>query len=209
MEHVQLLYTVDFAARKHRQQIRKDPERTPRISFSHDFFGAAYIVHPIGVARLLAEAGVTDLATLQAAILHDTVEDTDTTFDEVSENPMGWRVACLEQNFGDEVKSIVADCTDDKTLHKEERKRLQIETASHKSFKAKQVKLADKLYNLRDMQRAIPVGWTKERVQEYYVWAKKVVNGCRGVNSSLEQQLDDIFENGTLTYKGEVIKCHP
>jgi len=185
MEHVQLLYTVDFAARKHRQQIRKDPERTP------------YIVHPIGVARLLAEAGVTDLATLQAAILHDTVEDTDTTFNE------------LEQNFGAEVKTIVAECTDDKTLLKEERKRLQIETAPHKSFKAKQVKLADKLHNLRDMQRAIPVGWTKERVQEYYVWAKKVVNGCRGVNSSLEQQLDAIFENGTLTYKGEVIKCHP
>ncbi|RUO96178.1 guanosine-3',5'-bis 3'-pyrophosphohydrolase MESH1-like protein, partial [Jimgerdemannia flammicorona] len=186
MDHIQLLYAIDFAARKHVRQTRKDPENSP------------YIVHPIGVARLLGEAGVTDLATLQAAVLHDTVEDTDTSFEEASHCQyysgnrlrlpvlLWWlndsnKTLCLliklEEQFGAEVRSIVAECTDDTSLPRSERKRLQIELAPHKSLKAKQVKLADKLYNLRDIQRAIPRGWSKQRVHEYFVWSKKVVDG--------------------------------
>jgi len=56
------------------------------------------------------------------------------------------------------------------------------------------VKLADKLYNLRDLERATPEGWTPERVQEYYEWAQKVVNGLRGTNKNLEDNLDEIFK---------------
>ncbi|KAI8050810.1 AGAP004597-PA [Syncephalis plumigaleata] len=165
-----ILHAADFAARKHKSQRRKDPEKTP------------YINHPIGVAYLLAEAGVTDTVVLQAALLHDTVEDTDTSFDEI------------EQIFGAQVRSVVDECTDDKNLPKAERKRLQIVTAPHKSTRAKQVKLADKLYNLRDLQRATPEGWTSERVHDYFVWARQVVDGCRGTNDSLEKQLDELFE---------------
>lgn len=166
---------LNFAAMKHREQRRKDPEKTP------------YINHPIGVAYILSSEGdVTDLEVLMAAVLHDTVEDTETTFEEI------------EENFGVEIRKIVAEVTDDKNLPKMERKRLQIEHALHVSPNAKLVKLADKLYNLRDLQRSAPEGWTKKRCDEYFIWAKKVVDNLRGTNSKLEKALDDVFEEQGL-----------
>ncbi|KAF7239573.1 Guanosine-3',5'-bis(diphosphate) 3'-pyrophosphohydrolase MESH1 [Varanus komodoensis] len=166
-----LLDTADFAARKHAAQRRKDPERTP------------YINHPIGVAQILAqEAGVADLAVLQAALLHDTVEDTDTTFAEI------------EERFGEEVRRIVEEVTDDKALPKAERKRLQIERAARSSRAAALVKLADKLYNLRDMNRCAPQGWSAKRVQEYFLWASKVVKGLQGTSPVLEEKLWLLFK---------------
>lgn len=117
-----------------------------------------------------------------AAILHDTVEDTETTFDEI------------EENFGPEIKNIVAEVTDDKSLPSQERKRLQIEHALTSSRKANLIKLADKLYNLRDLQRGLPAGWTETRRQEYFVWAKKVINNLRGTNAKLEAHLFKIFQ---------------
>ncbi|CAJ1049890.1 guanosine-3'%2C5'-bis(diphosphate) 3'-pyrophosphohydrolase MESH1 [Xyrichtys novacula] len=132
---VLLLETVNFAAEKHRNQRRKDPDKTP------------YINHPIGVARILShEGGVTDIQVLQAALLHDTVEDTDTS------------PAELEEKFGSVVAGIVQEVTDDKSLPKQERKRQQVEHAPHCSHQAKLVKLADKLYNLRDLNRCTPTG---------------------------------------------------
>ncbi|XP_061742948.1 guanosine-3',5'-bis(diphosphate) 3'-pyrophosphohydrolase MESH1 isoform X1 [Nerophis ophidion] len=168
---VLLVETVDFAARKHRKQRRKDEEGTP------------YINHPIGVARILShEGGVTDIETLQAALLHDTLEDTDTKNEE------------LETKFGAIVARIVREVTDDKSLPKQERKRLQVEHAPHCSHQAKLVKLADKLYNLRDLNRCTPVGWTAERVQQYFVWASEVVKGLKGTNSALEEKLEELFK---------------
>uniref|UniRef100_A0A672H740 Guanosine-3',5'-bis(diphosphate) 3'-pyrophosphohydrolase MESH1 n=1 Tax=Salarias fasciatus TaxID=181472 RepID=A0A672H740_SALFA len=170
-----LLETVNFAAEKHRNQRRKDPEGTP------------YINHPIGVARILShEGGITDIEVLQAALLHDTVEDTDTTHAE------------LEAKFGPVVARIVQEVTDDKSLPKQERKRLQVEHAPHCSHQAKLVKLADKLYNLRDLNRSTPAGWTAERVQEYFVWASQVVKGLRGTNSVLEEKLEELFKQRGL-----------
>lgn len=113
--------------------------------------------------------------------MHDTVEDTDTTIEEI------------EENFGLTIKNIVAEVTDDKSLPKEERKRLQIVHAITISHEAKLVKLADKLYNLRDLQRSLPSWWTEERRTEYYAWAKKVVDNLRGTNKALEDELDKIF----------------
>ncbi|XP_041849249.1 guanosine-3',5'-bis(diphosphate) 3'-pyrophosphohydrolase MESH1 [Melanotaenia boesemani] len=166
-----LLETVNFAADKHRNQRRKDSEGTP------------YINHPIGVARILShEGGITDIEVLQAALLHDTVEDTDTT------------PAELEAKFGPVVSRIVQEVTDDKSLSKQERKRQQVEHAPHRSHQAKLVKLADKLYNLRDLNRCTPVGWTAERVQEYFVWACEVVKGLKGTNSALEEKLEELFK---------------
>lgn len=130
---------------------------------------------------MTAEGGIKDLVVLQAALLHDTVEDTDTSFEE------------LEEKFGKRVTAVVREVTDDKNLPKEERKRLQIVHAAHCSFEAKLVKLADKLYNLRDLCRTSPIGWTPERVQEYFQWAKKVVDGIRGTCPALEIELDKIF----------------
>ncbi|MBN3316877.1 MESH1 pyrophosphohydrolase, partial [Atractosteus spatula] len=165
-----LLETVNFAAEKHKYQRRKDPEGTP------------YINHPIGVARILSqEGGVMDIAVLKAALLHDTVEDTDTTLLE------------LEAMFGTTVARIVQEVTDDKSLPKQERKRLQVEHAPHCSHQAKLVKLADKLYNLRDLNRCTPSGWTAERVQEYFLWAAEVVKRLRGTNIALEDKLQQLF----------------
>uniref|UniRef100_A0A673B0M7 Guanosine-3',5'-bis(diphosphate) 3'-pyrophosphohydrolase MESH1 n=1 Tax=Sphaeramia orbicularis TaxID=375764 RepID=A0A673B0M7_9TELE len=130
-----LIETVNFAAEKHKNQRRKDPDGTP------------YINHPIGVARILShEGGITNIQVLQAALLHDTVEDTNTS------------PAELQAQFGATVAGIVQEVTDDKSLSKQERKRLQVEHAPHCSHEAKLVKLADKLYNLRDLNRCTPVG---------------------------------------------------
>merc|ERR1712168_917442 len=165
-----LVAATDFAARKHKDQRRKDTDQTP------------YINHPIGVAQILSkEGGVTDVDVLIGALLHDTVEDCDCTFDEI------------ENEFGSRVKGIVAEVTDDKNLEKMERKRLQIENAPKKSKEAKQVKLADKLYNLRDLNRCTPSGWDEERVTNYFIWAQKVVDGLRGACPPLEAELDKLF----------------
>lgn len=161
---------ANFAAIKHKDQRRKDENETP------------YINHPIGVANILVQEGnIHDPVVIIAALLHDTVEDTDTTFEEI------------ETQFGTEVCNIVKEVTDDKSLPKAERKRLQIENAPKCSHKAKLIKLADKLYNLRDLQKAIPVGWSEDRVKEYFKWAKAVVDGCRRTNFNLERELDLIF----------------
>ncbi|NP_001017835.1 guanosine-3',5'-bis(diphosphate) 3'-pyrophosphohydrolase MESH1 [Danio rerio] len=165
-----LLETVNFAAEKHRNQRHKDPEGTP------------YINHPIGVARILSHEGeITDVEVIQAALLHDTVEDTDTTFEE------------LESVFGATVARIVQGVTDDKSLPKAERERQQVEHAPHCSHQAKLVKLADKLYNLRDLNRCTPEGWSAQRVQEYFEWASQVVKGLRGTNAAIEEKLQQLF----------------
>jgi GTP diphosphokinase / guanosine-3',5'-bis(diphosphate) 3'-diphosphatase len=156
-----------FAAHKHRDQRRKGAEASP------------YINHPIAVANVLAnEAGITDSTILAAALLHDTIEDTDTTAKE------------LEAEFGLETASIVVEVTDDKSLSKMERKRLQIEHAATLSRRAKLVKLADKICNVRDMSQSPPVDWSKERKTEYFAWAKQVVDSMRGVSPVLEKLFD-------------------
>jgi guanosine-3',5'-bis(diphosphate) 3'-pyrophosphohydrolase len=142
-----------FASRKHSLQRRKDADASP------------YINHPIALVSILAvEAGVTDMATVCAALLHDTVEDTDTSVEE------------LVETFGAEVASLVQEVTDDKRLPKAERKLRQIEHAAQLSPKARLVKLADKIANLRDMADSPPADWPLARRQEYFDWAKQVVD---------------------------------
>lgn len=165
-----VLRAASFAAFKHRTQRRKDADASP------------YINHPIELARVLAEVGsVTDAVTLCAALLHDTVEDTATTPDE------------LQEAFGPEVRAIVEEVTDDKSLPKAERKRLQIEHAAGASDKAKLVKLADKICNLRDIASSPPANWSLERKQAYFDWAKAVVDRLRGVDARLEAAFDDAY----------------
>ncbi|HVZ46906.1 MAG TPA: HD domain-containing protein [Ramlibacter sp.] len=165
-----LLLAIEFAAGRHRHQRRKDAEASP------------YINHPIALAALLAETGgVDDLVTLQAAILHDTLEDTETTYDE------------LFHLFGKEVADVVLEVTDDKTLEPAMRKHLQVEHAPHKSERAALVKLADKTCNLRDIVTSAPAGWSLERQREYFDWAKRVVDGLPKVNAAMESAFDDAW----------------
>jgi len=161
-----VIQATAFAADKHRNQRRKDHEASP------------YINHPIALANVLAQAGVTDATVLAAALLHDTIEDTDTT------------AAELEQVFGAEIAAIVVEVTDDKALPKAERKQLQIKHAAHISANAKLVKLADKICNLQDIIVSPPLDWSLERKCEYFDWAKQVVDQMRGVHTELERLFD-------------------
>lgn len=165
-----ILKAASFAARKHRDQRRKDAEASP------------YINHPLELARVLSEVGgVTDVATICAALLHDTIEDTATTNEE------------LAQEFGDEIASLVSEMTDDKTLPKVERKRLQVEHAASISIKAKRVKLADKICNLRDVATSPPVDWSLERRRQYFDWSKSVIDRLRGTDEKLEAAFDAAY----------------
>ena len=132
--------------------------------------------------HLLNEAGVEDQRVLIAAVLHDTIDDTDTTELE------------LVRHFGKDVTDFVFEVTDDKTLPKAERKRLQIEHAAHISRRAKLVKLADKICNLRDITASPPADWSIQRKQEYFDWAKSVVDELRGVHPGLEHLFDKTYE---------------
>lgn len=140
-----------------------------------------------GVAYILTSEGkITDLNVIQGALLHDTVEDTNTSFEEI------------EMEFGKKIRDIVFEVTDDKSLPKATRKQLQIEHAKGSSYEAKLIKLADKLYNLRDLERCTPIGWTSNRVNEYFKWSKCVIDELKGTNSALEEQLYAMFEKRNL-----------
>ncbi|RKZ72618.1 MAG: phosphohydrolase [Gammaproteobacteria bacterium] len=164
-----LLAALKFAAKKHRDQRRKDQGATP------------YINHPIEVAETLwFQGNVRDMITIVGALLHDTLEDTNATTEEI------------RQQFGEQVLALVQEVTDDKSLPKLERKRLQIEHAPHQSARAKQVKLADKICNVTDIINSPPHNWSLKRCQEYIDWSKQVVAGLRGINPALEACYDAI-----------------
>lgn len=165
-----LLKALAFAAHKHRDGTRKGESKIP------------YINHPIAVANILVnEGGVTDSDAIVAAILHDTVEDTETTLAE------------LAREFGEQVATIVHEVSDDKSLAKEERKRRQVEHAPSLSPGARLVKLADKICNVRDIIADPPAGWPLERKQNYFDWAKEVVDQIRGANPQLERLFDEAY----------------
>ena len=160
-----------FAAHKHRDQRRKDQQASP------------YINHPLALANVLCNevTGIEDQDVVCAALLHDTIEDTDTTHAEI------------EAEFGLSVLGVVLEVTDDKTLPKAQRKILQIEHAPGLSRSAKLVKLADKICNLRDMASSPPSDWSLDRRIQYFDWAKAVVDGMRGTNEELENLFDKAF----------------
>ncbi len=168
-----ILKAVAFSAEKHRHQRRKDAAASP------------YINHPIELADVLAnEAGITDAEVLCAALLHDTIEDTETSAEELS------------ALFGESITRFVLEVTDDKSLPKDERKRMQIEHAPHLSRQAKLVKLADKICNLRDILDSPPTDWDCARKQAYFDWAERVVAGLRGTHAGLEAIFDDLLARG-------------
>jgi (p)ppGpp synthase/HD superfamily hydrolase len=168
-----ILKAIHFAAEKHKAQRRKDTEASP------------YINHPIQVTEILWRLGnVRDTPLLLASILHDTLEDTDATPDEIKEM------------FGQEVLALVLEVTDDKSLPKEVRKQRQVETTPHKSPHAKLLKLADKISNVQDIIHTPPKDWSLERRQEYVLWSERVVNGLRGVNEKLERRYDELLAEG-------------
>ena len=168
-----VLRAASFSADRHRHQKRKGYDPPP------------YINHPLEVASILANVGgISDVTTLVAALLHDTVEDTSASADD------------LESNFGRDVRLLVDELTDDKDLEKPERKRLQIEHTPALSTAAKQIKLGDKICNMRDVVADPPSDWSLQRRREYLDWAELVVAGCRGANGALERYFDQVMSEG-------------
>ena len=162
---------ISFAAEKHKLQKRKAT-------------GESFITHPIGVAEILYDEGfVTNIEVIVAALLHDTVEDTDATLDDI------------EKEFGSNIAKYVEQCSDDKSLSQVERKKLQIVKAPTKCPEAKLIKIADKLHNMRDLKKLPPPTWSDKRVQGYFVWSYKVCENLRGINYHLDVSLDDFFKS--------------
>ena len=164
-----LFKALAFSAEKHTKQRRKDIDKTP------------YINHPISLANILAQRWVIDENVLCAAILHDTIEDTETTVGE------------LQEHFGEKITSIVLEVTDDKSLEKSIRKQMQVDHAATISHEAKLVKLADKIANITDIINMPPVDWSSDRKKDYFDWAKAVVDNLRGAHQGLEKDFDDLI----------------
>ena len=171
IEQIQaILSAARFAAEKHSRQRRKGDAAEP------------YVNHLIEVAELVAMSlPEPDTNLVIAALLHDSIEDAGVT------------AADLASRFGADVAGLVGEVTDDKSLPKQERKRLQVENAPKKSARAQTIKLADKISNLRSMLASPPAGWDYDRKREYFVWARRVVDGLTAPNAMLKAEFDSTF----------------
>ena len=164
-----VLKATQFAALKHCDQRRKDG-KTP------------YIIHPISVAMILAEIGsIEDLEILSAALLHDTLEDTDTSAHE------------LDKIFGSRVRIIVEELTDNDMLTFSQRKQMQIDNAPYLSKDATLVRIADKISNVSDVIENPPPEWNQKRCNKYVDWAEAVMNNCQKVNQDLENHFFELL----------------
>jgi len=180
MDDLLLLKALAFAAEKHRDHRRKDAEGTP------------YINHLVTVALLVAEAcGKVDREVVAAALLHDTLEDTDTSPEE------------LEAVFGPRVRGLVEEVTDDKTLPKARRKELQVDRAPFLSREAAMIKIADKISNVRDILERPPARWPESRRRAYLAWAADVVARCPKTGTDLERIFSDSLAGGRKKGIGE------
>jgi len=172
----EIFESLNFAAYKHRFQKRKGLKPIP------------YINHPIGVAKHLIEhLHDPSIDILQAAILHDTLEDTNTTFEE------------LKQNFGHMVAEIVKELTDDMSLPYAKRKQVQVEKANYLSYEAGCIKIADKHCNINDVLYS-RIGWMRQRKIQYIKWAQQVVGEISNKNPELEKSFNEI-----VAHAGEVL----
>ncbi len=180
MDIKRILEATRFAAHKHKDQRRKDHAASP------------YIVHPIAAAELLIEAGVTDEDTVIAAILHDTIEDTETTRDEIAEQ------------FGEEIGALVEEVTVIDTGVKKVDKQREIDDASLLSTKAALVRTADKICNMRDVLTDTPKGWSEERRNYYFIWAQKVLKAANAQNSYLQEALREVISKGEVKFSTDL-----
>ena len=162
-----------FATEKHTKQRRKNANKDP------------YINHPMEVMYILTECGITDVNTLCGALLHDTIEDTNTTKEEII------------SRFGEEVYNIVLECSDDKSFDKITRKRQQIKHSENISDKAKLVKLADKYSNIHGLLSDPPSEWSNEQITGYIRWGYVVCQKLYGVQGaeSLDKLVQGLFEH--------------
>lgn len=165
-----ILEAAHFAAEKHSQQKRKGSAAEP------------YINHLLEVAQLVASVlPEPDTNLVIAALLHDTIEDVGVTKED------------LIQRFGTDVAELVMEVTDDKSLPKADRKRLQVEHAAKTSARAQVIKLADKISNLRSLLKGPPSDWDHDRIEEYFLWSKQVVDQLSAPDPVLRAEFEKAF----------------
>jgi (p)ppGpp synthase/HD superfamily hydrolase len=168
MNHItKFVNAIEFAAEKHKLQRRKGYLKIP------------YINHPVKVCKILIDCEETDIDLLLAAILHDTIEDTDTTVKE------------LQELFGEKVTALVTEVTDNMDMDEQERKTLQVTNASRLSSDASLIRIADKIANLSDLIK-YPLNWTTRRKIRYIGWAVDVFNNCKGRNVKLDEAFEEV-----------------
>lgn len=191
MAHRRLIFAMDFAAKKHTNQRRKNAESTP------------YIEHPLGVAKILTEAGIDDTEILEAAILHDVIEDTDCNWKE------------LEENFCPETVAYVREVTDDKSFNRAHRKRLQVDHVRTASLGARLIKMADKIHNLESLFISLPLSWTIKRIMGYILWNKAVTDAAYNDHDPgylpiilLHDRLNIVFSS-KFQFDGKYYNCIP
>jgi GTP diphosphokinase / guanosine-3',5'-bis(diphosphate) 3'-diphosphatase len=171
MDYKSIIRAAVYAAEKHKYQRRKGFNQVP------------YINHPLKVTELLLNCAEDDFVLLIGAVLHDVVEDSDATHEEIAEL------------FGQEVADLVQEVTDNKELPYTTRKELQVKHAGELSVRAKKLKIADKICNIQDIVN-YPLDWTSERRLSYLEWAEQVIEGCRGVCPVLEKIFDETLQEG-------------
>ncbi len=183
LEYFRIYRALTYAKGKHKGQKRKNAK------------GNAYIEHPKEVAVFLYVHGIADTTILMSAMLHDTIEDTDATYEEI------------ETLFGKEVADVVAEVSDDKSLPKLERKKLQLSTMASKSFAARMVKIADKISNTKDLLTDPPIGWTAIQINGYILWAQACCDQAMSAGDTpvkMEKAVREHFEMNLKT-----VDMHP
>ena len=170
-----ILAALSFATRKHRHQHKNDTQSSAGIS------------QPIQIAHVLGvEGNIADEQVIAAAILHDTIEDAETTNEE------------LRQHFGLTIAEVVEEVTGDVSMSVQQRKLHQLEQAPHISRRAKLIKLAERICDLRDMADSPPADLTTRQIQDYFDWSKEVVDCMRGISPSLEGAFDEVYARRPL-----------
>jgi guanosine-3',5'-bis(diphosphate) 3'-pyrophosphohydrolase len=173
-----LMKALFFASVKHQSHKRNDRNRSP------------YLNHPVSVAYYLSSCGITDPDILCAALLHDTLEKTETTREE------------LLREFGQKILSIVEELTDDPALSKKEQHEAQIRNAPLESHEAKIIKIGDKISNITHLKENSPLDLDSKKKLEYLNWTRQVIDGIRGTNTCLENRYDEQYEKTRKILEG-------
>ena len=175
-----LTQALAFAAEAHANQRRKGAAQEP------------YLNHLVEVLDLVTQAtGGDDVDLLIASLLHDVVEDTNVTEEELTES------------FGTRVAEIVQANSDDMSLPKDERRRKRIADMPRKAPDARIVKTADVISNIRAIVTSPPAGWTADRKLGYLDGCRQLIDAGRGANAALEKVFDQTVADAERTIRGE------
>jgi len=161
-----------FATEKHKSQVRSNEKKTP------------YIIHPIEVADLVMKIGhVYDKDVLITALLHDVMDDTQTTYEQIT------------SLYGTKVSSYLEEMTSKQGLSLKEQKKQQIMQAFRQNPSVAIIKLSDKLSNLKTLATSPPPSWSRDRIDQYFQWAQTVIENLPESNQLLKKAVKNVISD--------------